>query len=104
MILFEKALEIVMSSVVKMGTEILPLTESLNRILAENVCSDIDMPPFDKASMDGFACRREDIFNELEIVETIAAGQKPGKKLDKDQCARIMTGAPMPEGADSRRR
>lgn len=89
-----------MNSVEKTGTETIPFTESLNRILAENVVSDIDMPPFDKASMDGYACRREEIYNELEIIETIAAGQKPCRIPGRNQCARIMTGAPLPEETD----
>ena len=100
MIPFEKAYEIVMGSVVRTGTERIPFTDSPGRILAEDVTSDIDMPPFDKASMDGFACRRLEIHNELEIIETIPAGKKPGKKLGRNQCARIMTGAAIPEGAD----
>lgn len=100
MIPFEKAYEIVMGSVVRTGTEKIPFTESADRILAEDVRSDIDMPPFDKASMDGFACRRLEIHDELEIIETIPAGKKPEKKLGRGQCSRIMTGAAIPEGAD----
>lgn len=100
MIKFENALEIVMNSVVRTGTETIPFMDSLNRILAVDVTSDVNMPPFDKSSMDGFACRKSEIHNELEITETIRAGQKPSKKLGKDQCARIMTGARLPEGAD----
>ena len=100
MILFEKAYEIVMGSVVRTGTEKIPFTDSAGRILAEDVTSDIDMPPFDKATMDGFACRRLEIHNELEVIETIAAGKKPEKRPGRNQCSRIMTGAPIPEGAD----
>jgi len=100
MIPFEKAYEIVMGSVVRTGTERIPFTESPDRILSEDITSDIDMPPFDKSSMDGFACRRLEIHNELEIIETIQAGKKPENKLGRNQCARIMTGAAIPEGAD----
>ena len=100
MIPFEKAYEIVMGSVVRTGTETIPFTDSPGRILAESVTSDIDMPPFDKASMDGFACHKLEIHNELEIIETIPAGKKPEKKPGRNQCARIMTGAAIPEGAD----
>ena len=100
MIPFEKAYEIVMGSVVRTGTEKIPFTDSAGRILAEDVTSDIDMPPFDKATMDGFACRRLEIHNELEVIETIAAGKKPEKRPGRNQCSRIMTGAPIPEGAD----
>jgi molybdopterin molybdotransferase len=100
MISFEKAYDIVISSGSNTGTEIIPFTGSLNRILAEDVFSDIDLPPFHKATVDGFACRRSDLGNDLEIIETIAAGQWPSKAVKKMQCSRIMTGAPVPSGAD----
>ncbi|OFY64866.1 MAG: hypothetical protein A2V64_04100 [Bacteroidetes bacterium RBG_13_43_22] len=100
MIPFEKAFEIVMNSSFRTGTEIVPFTRSLNRILAADVTSDINMPPFNKASVDGFACRKSDLSNDLEIIETIPAGKWPEKEVDKNQCTRIMTGAAVPEGAD----
>jgi molybdopterin molybdotransferase len=100
MIPFENAYDIVISSGFKTGTEVIPFTDSLNRILAGDVISDIDMPPFDKATVDGFACRKSDLENDLEIIETIPAGKWPAKEVRKNQCSRIMTGAPVPEGAD----
>jgi|WetSurMetagenome_2_1015567.scaffolds.fasta_scaffold00015_55 molybdopterin molybdotransferase len=100
MIKFDKALEIVIDTAFSTGTERIPFTESLDRVLAEPVTSDVDMPPFNKASVDGFAARRSDLHNELEIVETIPAGKVPEKSVGMNQCARIMTGAPVPEGAD----
>lgn len=100
MISFEKAYEIVMNSGFKMGTEVIPFTDSLNRILASDVLSDIDMPPFNKSSVDGFACKKSDLGNNLEIIETIPAGNWPAKSIERNQCSRIMTGAPVPSGAD----
>jgi molybdopterin molybdotransferase len=100
MITFEKAYEIVMNSAFGTGIETVPFTQSYRRVLAGNVVSDIDMPPFTKSSMDGFACRKQDLENELEVLETIPAGKTPGKTIGKDMCSRIMTGAPVPEGAD----
>ncbi len=100
MISFEEALEIVMDSCVESGKEKVHFTSSLNRILAEDVFSDVDMPPFNRAAVDGFACRRVDIGLELEVIETIQAGQVPRKKTGKGQCARIMTGSIVPEGCD----
>jgi molybdopterin molybdotransferase len=97
---FEKAHEIVMNSAVKMGTEVIFYTDSLNRILAGDVVSDVDMPPFNKSSVDGFACKKSDLGNELEIVETIPAGTWPSKQVGGNQCSRIMTGAPVPSDAD----
>ena len=76
------------------------LDSALNRVLAEDVFSDTDMPPFNKSAMDGFACRISDIDLELEIIETIPAGKSPQSKIKPGQCAKIMTGAPIPEGAD----
>ena len=100
MIPFSEAYEIMMSNVFRTGTEKVPLAESLWSILAEDVISDIDMPPFDKSAMDGYACRAEDLETELEVIETIPAGYKPKKKVIKGKCSKIMTGAMIPEGAD----
>ncbi len=100
MISFEHAFEIVMGSLKKTGTEQVPFTSSLNRILAEAVTSDMNLPPFDKATVDGFACRRADLGSELLILETIAAGKMPQFKILPGTCSRIMTGAPVPDGAD----
>jgi molybdopterin molybdotransferase len=84
-----------------LGDECVHFMDSLNRVLAEDVISDVDMPPFDKAAMDGFACRKEDLDMEMDVIETVAAGQVPKKRIEKGQCTRIMTGAMVPEGADT---
>lgn len=97
---FDDAFEIVISSARRLGTERVGIDRALNRILAEDVISDIDMPPFNKSAMDGFACRRADLTNELSIIETIPAGYAPSKSIGPNQCAKIMTGAVVPEGAD----
>ena len=101
MISYEKALEIVTGSVDPIEREDVPLIEGLGRVLAEDVYSDIDMPPFDKSAMDGFACRREDLDSgRLKIIETIPAGVYPEKTVGKGECSRIMTGGVVPQGAD----
>jgi len=100
MILLEKALKIVLDLAYELGIEKVGLNNSLNRILAKDILSDIDMPPFDKSAMDGYACRKQDLKNELEIVETIIAGKAPEKRIQKNQCSKIMTGSMVPEGAD----
>jgi molybdopterin molybdotransferase len=100
MISFEKAFETVMSSAFATGTEAVSFSDSLNRVLAEGIISDMDIPPFNKATVDGFACRKEDIGAELDIIETIAAGNWPEKKVGVTQCSRIMTGAVVPSGAN----
>jgi len=101
MIPFEDAQRIVMEHVRPCGTERVPLAEATGRILAEDVFADHDVPPFDKSAMDGFACRREDLAQTLAIIETIPAGVMPTKPVGAGECARIMTGAPVPEGADT---
>ena len=100
MILIEQAYELVMRTAFTLDKEQVDLNESLNRVLAENVISDIEMPPFNKSAMDGYACRREDTDNELEILEVIPAGKAPTKTINKNQCSKIMTGAEVPKGAD----
>jgi molybdopterin molybdotransferase len=100
MIAFEKALEMVLTSVKLASTQQVKLQNSLDRVLAEDIYSDIDMPPFNKSAMDGFACRLQDLSNELEIVDEIPAGAVPSKTVRHNQCARIMTGAVVPGGAD----
>lgn len=102
MLKYEDAFEIVMNSISgkPLGTERVEIDCSLNRILAEDVVADRDSPPFNKSTMDGFACRREDLANELTIIETIPAGLLPKKTIGRNQCSKIMTGAVVPEGAD----
>lgn len=97
---FEKALEIVINSAHQLGAERISIEHTLHRVLAEDVISDIDMPPFNKATRDGYACRRVDLANELRVIETIPAGHMPQKSVGQNQCAKIMTGAVVPEGAD----
>jgi molybdopterin molybdotransferase len=100
MITLEEAYEIVMGQVRSTGTEKVPVGTSLGRVLAEEVKSDMNMPPFDKSAMDGYACRREDLGGELTVLETIPAGRPPTKSIGPGQCSKIMTGAMVPEGAD----
>jgi molybdopterin molybdotransferase len=100
MISVNEALNIILKTEYSLNTEIISFTNSLHRVLAEDVFSDINMPPFDKSAMDGFACKMSDTINELEIIETIPAGKIPEKKVGKNQCSKIMTGAPIPKGAD----
>jgi molybdopterin molybdotransferase len=100
MISFEEAFGIVMSSVFETGTEILPFTNTAGRILAEDIFSDIDMPPFNRSAVDGYACHRIDLNNELDVVEIIAAGKAPVQKVGKNKCSKIMTGAIVPTGCN----
>jgi len=100
MIPFEEAYEIVMSRARVLDIEDVGLHDALHRVLAEDVQSDMDMPPFDKSAMDGYACRRADLAHELTVIETIQAGTPPARSVGARQCAKIMTGAMLPGGAD----
>ncbi len=99
------ALQVIISQVKPLASEALSLSAPLlGRVLASSYDSDIDSPPFTKSMMDGFAVRSIDcktIGVTLEIVEEIPAGYFPKKTLGEKQAARIMTGAPLPQGADS---
>ncbi|TAN79881.1 MAG: molybdopterin molybdenumtransferase MoeA, partial [Gallionella sp.] len=94
----------VLESVAALGAEPVKLEQSLGRVLAQEVSANRDQPPYDISAMDGFALRSADLANipaTLEIVEDIKAGDMPTKMLSPGQCARIMTGAPIPQGADA---
>lgn len=100
MISFDEAFSIVMDSSFATGNETIHFTESVGRFLAEDICSDTDMPPFNRSAVDGFACRKQDLQNELEIIEVIPAGKEPLRIPRTNECSRIMTGAIVPEGCD----
>lgn len=96
----------ILSGIAPIGDESVPLRDALNRILATSITSDIDLPPFANSSMDGFAVRADDTIGassdapvRLNVVMDIPAGSFPDHALEQGQAARIMTGAPVPEGA-----
>jgi len=83
------------------------LAEACGSVLASPIVADVDSPPWDRAMMDGFAVRSDDIAAvgdrvvELEVSSDLAAGDVPGVAVRPGGCARIMTGAPIPAGADA---
>lgn len=81
-----------------------PLSDALGMFLAGDVTSDIDSPPFDKALMDGYAVRSSDCQTGdavLSVIEEVTAGRVPTRAVQTGEATRIMTGAPLPEGADA---
>lgn len=99
-----EAQRVVLESVAVFGAEQVKLEQSLGRVLAEEVRANRDQPPYDISAMDGYALRSADLASipaTLEIIEDIKAGDMPTRTLAPGQCARIMTGAPMPQGADA---
>jgi molybdopterin molybdotransferase len=104
MIPYDEALEIVLREVRPLPTEEVALAEGTGRVLAEDVAADRDLPPFDRAAMDGYALRAADVAAApvaLEVVGEVRAGEWPDLVVGPGQAARIMTGAPVPEGADA---
>jgi len=100
MISFDEAQKIIYNNIILLTPEKIDISFCLGRVLAEDVISDINMPPFDKSAMDGYAIRKQDLFEELEIIETIKAGDIPSKIINACQCSKIMTGSLIPQGAD----
>lgn len=104
MISVSEAFEAIRQHVKPGDLQAVPLAQTVGHRLAADVRSDVDSPPHDKSVMDGFAVRSEDIqpdSEELQVIETVIAGGWPEKKLGPGQATRIMTGAPMPAGADA---
>ncbi|MBK7029174.1 MAG: molybdopterin molybdotransferase MoeA [Bacteroidales bacterium] len=100
MILFEEALAIIEKTARPISTERVSLMDCSGRILAEDIYSDMDMPPFDKSAVDGYACRQSDLGVNLRVLEVIPAGKVPQFKVGQGECSKLMTGGMLPEGAD----
>ena len=100
----DAAQQCVLQHTATLGVESVKLENSLGRVLAEQVRANRNHPPYDVSAMDGYAVRSADLANapvSLVIIEDIKAGDMPSKTVQAGQCARIMTGAPVPEGADA---
>lgn len=104
MISVDEATSIILDRAKALSVETVPLLEAVGCALAEEVISDVDLPPFDKSAMDGFAVRADDAAAkpvELPITQEITAGDVPSEPIGSGECARIMTGATVPDGADT---
>ena len=104
MLTVDEALRCVLEHVSPLGPRELPLAKALGHVLAERIVSDIDSPPHDKSVVDGYAVVAESVTQSgtvLEVVEQVTAGQVPTRSLEAGQATRIMTGAPLPSGADA---
>lgn len=104
MLLISDAIEIIKRETAPLKTEKINLANAAGRVLAEDIISDSDLPPFDRSQMDGYAVRAEDTTNvpvKLKIVGESAAGRGWHRELKSGQAVRIMTGAPVPKGADA---
>ncbi|MCG3121103.1 MAG: Molybdopterin molybdenumtransferase [bacterium] len=104
MLSVRQALETALRQTTRLPVESIPLLESAGRVLAEDVITDVDMPPFPRSTMDGYAVRSEDVRHapaRLQVAGMIPAGSYPNFSLQTLQAAKIMTGAPLPLGADA---
>jgi molybdopterin molybdotransferase len=97
----------VLAAVEPLEPESVPLGAGLGRVIAETVVSSIDQPPWDNSAMDGFAVRAADVRDAsaerpvvLRVIESIPAGGFPTRSVGVGEATRIMTGAPVPDGAD----
>lgn len=100
----EEAIHILNDNVNALGFEEVSLLQSIGRILGEDMYSDIDNPPFDKSAMDGYAVISSDTENHektLEVIDEVFAGNICESEVVFGTAVRIMTGAPMPRGADA---
>ena len=100
-----EALDAVLDHCVALPPRSVPLRDALGCLLAEDIAADLDLPPFDKSLMDGFAVRTSDLEPTgetwLKVGETITAGMMPTRPVEPGEAAAIMTGAPIPAGADT---
>jgi molybdopterin molybdotransferase len=103
-----EAREMILRSVAPLGGERRALLQALGSVLAEDLVSPLDLPPWDNSAMDGFAVRAEDVRGAseqsprtLRVMEDVPAGSFATRPIGSGEAIRIMTGAPVPEGADS---
>ncbi|MGC8932450.1 MAG: gephyrin-like molybdotransferase Glp [Candidatus Methanodesulfokora sp.] len=92
----------------ELDSEVVHIEESINRVLAEDVISDADVPPFDRAAMDGYAVRAEDTYGAspsapvvFRLIGSVHPGKKPDLKIGKLEAVWITTGSYLPDGADA---
>jgi molybdenum cofactor synthesis domain-containing protein len=91
-----------------LGEEEAVLLEAYNRVLNEDIVSELDIPPFNRSTVDGYAVRAEDTFGaeenepvKLKVTGVVNVGERPNVVLTKDEAVEIVTGAPIPEGANA---
>ena len=109
LISFQEAQEIIDRHIHAIArTESVQIDDAVNRVLAEDLIAKMNVPPFNRAAMDGYAVKAKDTFGAgqfkpkvFKIIGELHAGENPSKKIKSGECIQISTGAVMPEGADS---
>jgi len=105
----EKALKEILNAIKPIErTERISLEQAVGRVLASDVKADMDVPPFDRSAMDGYAVKAEETFEasqfnpvKLKVIDILHAGESSDKPIKKGECIRIATGCPIPPGADA---
>lgn len=95
----QTAIEIISNLKLSLNFEIIPIENAISRICAEEIFATSFLPKFNNSAMDGYAIIYEDKNSELEIIDTIFAGDNNNKLLEKDSCIKIMTGAKIPQNS-----
>jgi molybdenum cofactor synthesis domain-containing protein len=106
---FQDALALIHEIATPLGrAERVPIAEAVGRVLDSDVVAERDVPPFDRAAMDGYAVVAEDTFGasrfeprRLHLIEVVHTGKIPTKRVNRGECIEIATGAPLPDGADA---
>ncbi|HEX3868989.1 MAG TPA: hypothetical protein VHV77_01000, partial [Pirellulales bacterium] len=104
MITVDEALSLIQKRVEARPARSVARASALGLVLAEDIVSDVDSPPHDKSIVDGYAVQAADLANgvgTLQVIEEVVAGDVPTRPVQQGEATRIMTGAPLPEGADS---
>ncbi|MEP6900769.1 MAG: molybdopterin molybdotransferase MoeA [Actinomycetota bacterium] len=104
MIPISEAIKIIKRETLSLHNETIELENSIGRVLAQTIKADMDLPPFDRSQMDGFAVKTDDVKNapvRLKIIGESVAGSGFDRKIRSGEAVRIMTGARVPEGADA---
>lgn len=108
MLSVDDALKIVLDTAQVLSPRIVPINDSVGLILDENIIAEENVPPFDNSAMDGFAVLSSDVQNAtrekpviLKVIDILQAGKVSDKRLNNSEAIQIMTGAPMPNGADA---
>ena len=108
MLQVEEALELILANFRKLPSEVKPILDTLGQTLDESITATFDIPPLENSAMDGYALRYEDISHTtpdhpttLEVIGEVAAGHISNKEVRPGSAIRIMTGAPIPDGADT---
>ena len=107
MLSVEEARDAILKEFSVLDSENISLLNCMEMILAEDITSTINIPPLNNSAMDGYAVLAEDLKDselnhvELDIIDSVSAGEIPRKKITTGKTIRIMTGAPIPDGANA---